>query len=137
MGVGKVSQDLEPRLWRLSRRLRGPLARRIYTRDGHKLLLYAYQKGLPPVVAPCAWEFAPAPIGIIQYIYLYLRYKFWYRGAYVVDIREPDGGTTIARSEFKSRPEAVEAFEVAASRVETVDRDAVSTVIMERAGDVG
>lgn len=122
----KMSEVHEPPLWRASRRLHGPIGRRVYTREGEKLILYAYQKGMPPAVTPNAWDFAPAIFGVGQYIYLYLRYRIRYKGAYILDIREPGSTASLAIKEFDSRAQALEELEQVTFRLKSLTRAAVA-----------
>ena len=132
LGVEEVNKHPEPPLWRVSRRLHGPIARRVYTKDGQKLILYAYQKGIPPVVTPGAWDFAPAIFGVGQYVFLYLRYRFRYKGTYVLDVRDPSGKGSLASQEFDNRSRAMREMEQVIVRLNSRTRDAVAHVFAIR-----
>lgn len=120
----------EPPLWRLSRRLGGPIGLQQSTADGGEILLYAYQRGMPPQRSATGWAaFVPGSIGLLWSLIQYLRHRIRYRGQWVVEIKDSKSDEVLAQLIVPDRKMARVRFEAARDRCATVPAHEVSHVL--------
>ena len=92
------------------------------TADGTEVSIWAFPRGIRPS-ASWSVSYAPGAFWVIGVIFENLRYRIKYRGAWVVEVRNPVSDLPFDDRVLRSRSEALDTVEQMRRRVETVTLD--------------
>lgn len=89
------------------------------TADGTEVSIWAFPRGIRPS-ASWSVSFAPDVFWVVRAIFEHLRYRIKYRGAWVVEIRDPASDLPLDDRVLRSRAQAMDTVEATCMRIQTV-----------------
>ncbi len=96
--------------------------------DGTDVSIWAFPRGIRPA-GSWSVSVAPWPVWAIRIVFENVRYRVKYRGAWVVEVRNPTSDLPLDDRNVPSRADAMNLLEAARRRADTVALDRVGKLL--------